>query len=67
MTTREKSEAVRFLESLDGPLTVGGVLSSRRLCEEISQVDFARTLGVSRAQLCDIEKGRRLVGPAMAL
>jgi DNA-binding XRE family transcriptional regulator len=29
------------------------------MCDEISQTDFAKKLGVSKAHLCDIEKGRR--------
>ncbi len=62
MTTRKKSKAVQLLEGIaGGPLTIGGLLEAIRLGEEVSQVDFASTLGISRAQLCDIEKGRRNV------
>jgi len=66
MTTKGNRSAREVLESMDGPLTVARVLSSYRYCEEVSQVDLARTLGISRSQLCDIEKGRHLVSPAMA-
>lgn len=71
MTTKrkeKKSAAVRFLERIaGGPLTFGGMLESIRKCEEISQAEFARTLGISRAHLCDIEHGRKSVSLARAI
>ena len=33
------------------------------MCDKISQSEFARTLGVSRSHLCDVEKGRKVVSP----
>lgn len=62
-----KSAAVRFLEGLrGGPLTFGDMIESIRLCDEISQVDLARKMKISRAHLCDIEKGRRTVSAERA-
>lgn len=67
MTTRKKSKAIKFLEKLaGGPLTLGGVLESYRLGEEISQAEFAKMLGISPSHLCDIEKGRKIVSPERA-
>lgn len=61
------SKAMAFLEELTGgPLTLGGLLRSIRLGEEESQVYFAKKLGVTRSHLCDIEKGRKVVGPERA-
>ncbi|HKY37734.1 MAG TPA: helix-turn-helix transcriptional regulator [Polyangiaceae bacterium] len=37
------------------------MIESTRLAEEVSLQGFARRLGVSRAYLCDVEKGRRAV------
>ena len=34
--------------------------------EEMSQVEFAKQLGITRQYLCDIEHGRRSVSPKMA-
>ncbi len=66
-TRREKSEAIRFLEKLrGGPLTLGGLLASIRLGDELSQTEFAQKLGISKSNLCDIEKGRKLVSPERA-
>ncbi len=65
--TAKSSAAIAFLEELaGGPLTLGRLLYSIRMGEEVSQVDFAKKLGVSKAHLCDIEKDRRIVGPARA-
>jgi len=66
MTTR-KSMAVRVLENLaGGPLTLGRYLCSIREGEEMSQVDFAKKLGISKSHLCDIEKGRKPISAARA-
>lgn len=69
MTTKRKdkgSDAMAFLNGLVGPLTIGAMLESHRLCEEMSQAELARTLGISRSHLNDIEKGRKTVSPARA-
>ena len=66
MTTR-KSKTIKFLEKYSGgPLTVGGILEAHRLSEQISQVDLSKQLNISKAHLCDIEKGRRRVSPERA-
>jgi plasmid maintenance system antidote protein VapI len=46
-------------ELLGGPMTFGMAVEALRQSVEISQVIFAKKLGVSKAYLCDIEKGRR--------
>jgi transcriptional regulator with XRE-family HTH domain len=68
MTTKKKIRkrppinARKYLEDMTGgPLTFGRMLGSTRLAEGVSLEVFARRLGVSRAHLCDIEKGRRAV------
>ncbi len=64
MTTnaRTKSTTMRFLEArAGGPLTLGRLLESIRLGEDETQASFARTLGISRSHLCDIEHGRKSV------
>ena len=40
-------------------MTFGMAIEALRISAGISQVTFAKKLGISRAQLCDIEKGRR--------
>jgi len=59
-------DAMELFESLHGPMTLGRMLWSLRACDEISQSEFARRLGVSRSHLCDVEKGRKVVSPERA-
>ena len=67
MSTREKSDAVKFLEKLTGgPLTMSKLLNAIRQGEEMSQVEFAKKLGISRSNLCDIERGRRFISSELA-
>jgi plasmid maintenance system antidote protein VapI len=62
MAKAHKSAAVRALEAAaGGPLTFGRMLQAIRLGEEETLDSFARKLGISRAYLCDVEKGRRSV------
>lgn len=66
-TKKKKSDAAKFLEKLTGSkLTVGNLLLSIRQGDEISQVEFAKLLGVSRQYLCDVEHGRRFISPRAA-
>jgi transcriptional regulator with XRE-family HTH domain len=67
MNTKAKSETIKYLERVAGrPLTLGGLIESIRLGEEMSQISFARKLGISPSHLCDIEKRRKVVGPERA-
>ncbi len=66
MITKKKSDAMKFLESLVGELTFGGLIEAMRQAEEMSQVQFAKKLGISKQHLCDIEKGRKFVSPDRA-
>jgi hypothetical protein len=68
MSTKEKkSDAVKFLEKLaGGPLTLGRLLRSIRLGEEMTLKSFSKLLGVSLHHLSDIENDRRVVSPERA-
>jgi transcriptional regulator with XRE-family HTH domain len=62
MITKKTQETLQYLESLiGGKLTLGSFMLAIRQGEELSQVDFAKMLGVSRQVLCDIEHGRRVI------
>ena len=49
-----------------GELTFAKMLRGFRLAEAASQVEFAKKLGISAANLCDLEKGRKLPSAARA-
>ena len=57
---------IKDLEKRLGPLTFAMFLRSWRQCDEYSQIEFAKKLGISKANLCDIEKGRKHVSPERA-
>lgn len=48
------------LERMIGPLTFGSVLRAWRECEELSQRELAKRLGVTASTLADLEAGRRI-------
>ena len=67
MITKETKESLDFLQELTGSkLTLGNFLLAIRQGEEMSQVDFAKQLHITRQYLCDIEHGRRFISPKMA-
>ncbi len=61
MSTK-KGDAKKYLEALrGGPLSFGKMIESLRQADEISQTELAKKMQISRAHLCDIEKGRRAI------
>jgi len=61
MSTRKKSNALKELDKIrKGPLVFKDLLHSIRTTEEISQVELAKSVGTSKAKICDFEKGRRI-------
>lgn len=67
MTTK-KSSAINTLEKIRGSsLTFGRMIESIRKSDEISQVGLALKMKISKAHLCDIEKGRRTVTLSRAI
>lgn len=62
-----KNSAKKALEKLTGgPLTLGKLLWSIRVGEELTMTEFAVQLEISRSHLNDIEKGRKPVSPKKA-
>lgn len=55
-----------FLEKTLGPFTFGRYVRANRTLKDMTQVQMAKFLGISKSQLCDIEKERQFVSPALA-
>lgn len=56
-----------FLENIvQEKLSISNLIKTLRESEEMSQVDFAKILNVTRQRLCDIEHGRSRISPKMA-
>jgi transcriptional regulator with XRE-family HTH domain len=56
-----KSETMKLLDEVVGELTFGKMLAAIREGEEMTLEEFGAKLDVSKQQLCDIEKDRRIV------
>src|SRR5688572_19522222 len=67
MTIRKsKTFGAQDLEKRLGSLTIGELIHTWRVSEEASLKDFGKLIGMSVANLCDIEKGRKGVSPEKA-
>jgi DNA-binding XRE family transcriptional regulator len=60
-------DAAEYLEKKLGVVSFGTFLVAVRGIKELSQVQMAQKLKVSRSMICDIEKGRQLVSPELAI
>lgn len=62
MTTKKGlKRADETLEKLVGPYTFAMFMRSMRTTLDLSQVEMAKKLGISRQALCEIESGRTQV------
>lgn len=67
MSTKKSDKSMALLESISHKkLTIGNFLWAIREGEELTQVELAAKLKISRQYLCDIERGRRSISPKMA-
>jgi transcriptional regulator with XRE-family HTH domain len=56
-----------FLDDLIGePMTFASTLRAIRETDNLTQAGVAKMLKMTRAHICDIEKGRKLVSPERA-
>ncbi|QIW09169.1 helix-turn-helix transcriptional regulator [Francisella sp. LA112445] len=61
-------EALNILDDvLGGKPTFGETIASLRKCGELTQVELAKKLGVSKQYLCDIENNRKSVSVDKAI
>ena len=56
----------KFLKEM-GPFTFAIFMRATRTSLDMTQEEFGKKLGISRANVCDIEKGRHLVSPELAI
>lgn len=60
-------EAEKAIEKVRGSFTFATFMLGIRTTLDLSQVKMAKKLGISKAALCEIEKGRTLVSPQAAV
>lgn len=61
MTIKNVIRAKKAIRQITGPISFGEMLYSFRVSCEYSQVKMASLLKISKQDLCNIEKGRKLV------
>lgn len=57
---------LELVEGPCGPDSFGDLISTFRMCDEMSQAELAQVLGVSESYLSDIENGEKIVSPGTA-
>lgn len=62
-----KKSADKILEEMVGPVNFGMFVRACRTTMDLTQVQMAKKLKMARGTLCDIEKGRQLVSPKLAI
>lgn len=60
-------EAGKVFEKIRGPFSFATFMLGIRTTLGLSQVEMAKKLGISKAALCEVEKGRTLVSPKAAV
>ena len=63
---KRKVYGAKDLDNRIGKLSVGEFLRTWRQTEEMSLKEFGKLIGISVANLCDIEQGRKGVSPEKA-
>lgn len=69
MSTKSKvtDSTLKSIAKVTGAkLTLGKLIWAIRHSDDISQVDFATRLNITRQHLCDIERERKFVSPKLA-
>jgi transcriptional regulator with XRE-family HTH domain len=67
MTTKNHAiDAILATKNIWKKMTFGGLIRSLRMSDEISQVELARRIGVSKQFLSDVERNRKDVGIVFA-
>lgn len=59
--------ASKVLAKASGQFTFATFMLGARTTLDLTQVEMAKRIGISKAALCEIEKGRTLVSPKSAL
>lgn len=67
MKTKNGIPAKKVIKSLSGHISIGEMLHSLRQAQELTQVKMAKKLDISKQDLCNIEKGRKLVSVERAV
>lgn len=65
MITKHSKNAEDIFKKM-GPFTFGMFIRSMRTTLDLTQIQMAKNLGITKGTLCDIEKGRQIVSVQLA-
>ena len=65
--SKNKLSAAQAISEITGHLYFGDMVKSLRMCDNIPQAEMARSIGISRQYLCNIESGERKADVELAL
>jgi transcriptional regulator with XRE-family HTH domain len=65
--SKQTKKSLKAIEKIaGGKLTLGKLIGAIREGENLSQVELAESLGISKQHLCDIEHDRKSISPKLA-
>lgn len=67
MSTKNKIPAKNAIRKITGHISFGDLMLAKRDAYEWTQVKMAKKLNISKQDLCNIEKGRKLVSVERAV
>jgi transcriptional regulator with XRE-family HTH domain len=59
MNTKNSISAKKAIRKITGPISFGEILHSYRIANELTLIEMGKTLGISKQELCNLEKGRK--------
>lgn len=67
MTIKNKIKAKSAIRKIVGHIGFGEMIQAHRQSRELNQITMAEMIGISKQDLCNIEKGRKLVSVERAI
>lgn len=67
MNTKSRVRTKKAIRSITGHISFGDMLRFFRESRELTQVEMAEMLSISKQDLCNIEKGRKLLSVERAV
>lgn len=67
MNTKNRTSAKNAIRKITGHISFGEMILSYRIAQEMTQVEMADKLKISKQDLCNIEKERKLVSVERAV
>jgi DNA-binding XRE family transcriptional regulator len=67
MNIKNKTRAKTAIRKVTGHISFGEMINSYRMAQELTQVEMSGLLDITKQDLCNIEKGRKLLSVERAV